>query len=94
MLICSGEKLRVEYCMRATERDSEQILKRIGGVECENQRPVGMCAAVGVHDNSTVLGSEATISQIRRRISGGRLGNSVKESGDFRGIGRAGMAQC
>ena len=75
--------------MRAICRDSEQIVKRIGGLEWENQRPFGMCTAVGVQDSSTVWGSEAIVSHTLRRSSGGRLGKSVNESGDLGGIGDA-----
>lgn len=47
MPICVGEKVRTEYEARATARDSEQMLKRTGGLEWENQRPRESSAVVG-----------------------------------------------
>lgn len=93
--VCTGGKSRVEYVLRAASRDSEQIVKRIGGLEWENHRLSGIGAAVGVRDNSTMLGSEPIVSQIFRRISGGRRGKSVNESGDLGAMGGpALMEQC
>lgn len=71
------------------------IKNRIGGLECENQRPEGTALDVGVQESSIVWGVEAMVCQILRRSSGGRRGKEVNLDIDF-GNGRplAGREQC
>ena len=72
--------------MRATGRDSELMEKMVGSVLCENHRPCGYAAVLGVQLNSTALGVNATVSQIFTRSSGGSLEKRENEFGDFVGL--------
>lgn len=62
------------------------MLKRMGGLVCENQRPLGRYADVGVQLSSTVCDSAAIPSQILRRSSGGKRGKRVNSSSDLSGV--------